>query len=57
MRGRKRGRSATAPSPERALVPVIPPRTSSPTRSGSSPTCWSPTAPRRWRASARRRCR
>jgi polyribonucleotide nucleotidyltransferase len=37
---------------ERSIQPVLPSRTTSPTRSGSSPTSSSRTAPRRWRRSA-----
>jgi polyribonucleotide nucleotidyltransferase len=57
MRGPKRREIGHGLLAERALLPVVPPRRSSPTPCVSSPTCWPPTARRRWRRSAARRCR
>ncbi len=42
---------------ERALIPVVPSKTSGRTRCASSPTCSRRTGPRRWRRSADRRSR
>ncbi len=41
---------------ERAIVPVLPPARSSPTRSARSPRRWAPTAPPPWARSAPPRC-